>query len=128
MLGITDAVELTRKIGDLVKAGATLGLQETITELREAVLNAKEEVLRLREENQTLNAKLAFAGSMKYQAPYYINVGGGDRGPYCGTCWDAERLAIHLIERQRGYWQCRRCEDQVEDSTAEDPPDVVPYE
>lgn len=57
MLGISDALELTKKIGDLVKAGATLGLQETIVELREAVMNAKDEVLRLREDNQDLRSQ-----------------------------------------------------------------------
>jgi hypothetical protein len=53
-IGISEAVDLVKKVGDLVKAGATIGLQETIMELREAVLNAKDEVLRLREENQSL--------------------------------------------------------------------------
>jgi hypothetical protein len=59
MLGISDAVELAKKVGDLVKAGATMGLQETIMELREAILNAKDEVFRLREENHTLQAQVS---------------------------------------------------------------------
>jgi hypothetical protein len=42
MLGISDAVELAKKVGDLVKAGVTIGLQETIMDLRQAVLNVKD--------------------------------------------------------------------------------------
>jgi hypothetical protein len=57
MLGISDAVELTRKVAELVKTGATIGLQETVMELREAVLNAKDEVLTLRAELQAFKAK-----------------------------------------------------------------------
>lgn len=38
MLGISDAVELAKKVGDLVKTGATIGLQESIMELREAMV------------------------------------------------------------------------------------------
>jgi len=57
MLGISDAVELARKVTELVKAGATIGLQETVMELREAVLNAKDEVLTLKADLQAFKAK-----------------------------------------------------------------------
>jgi hypothetical protein len=55
-LGISEAVELARKAGDLVKAGVTIGLQEIIVDLREAVMNAKDEVLTLRAELQAYTA------------------------------------------------------------------------
>lgn len=57
MLGISDAVDLSKKVFDLVKTGATIGLQETVMQLREAVLNAKDEVLTLRAELQAFKAK-----------------------------------------------------------------------
>ena len=59
MLAIPEALELTKKLGELVKAGATIGLKETIMELREAVLNVKDEVLHLRENNQALRAQVS---------------------------------------------------------------------
>jgi hypothetical protein len=65
MLGISDAVELTKKLGELVKAGATIGLKEAIMELREAVLNAKDEVLSLRAELQAYKVKDLEAHSWK---------------------------------------------------------------
>lgn len=59
MLGISDAVELTRKVDEFVKAGMTLEFQEAILKLREAVMNAKEEVLQLREDNRLLRAEVS---------------------------------------------------------------------
>lgn len=56
MLGISDALDLARKAGDLVKAGVTIDLRETIMDLRQAILNVKDELLQLREENQVLKA------------------------------------------------------------------------
>jgi hypothetical protein len=48
MLGISDALELAKKAGDLVKAGATIDLRETIMDLRQAILNVKDGMLQLR--------------------------------------------------------------------------------
>jgi predicted RNA-binding Zn-ribbon protein involved in translation (DUF1610 family) len=59
MLGIGDALTLAKKATDLVQAGITIDLRETVMDLRLAVMNAKDEVLALREENQQLKAQLA---------------------------------------------------------------------
>jgi hypothetical protein len=59
MLGISDAVDLAGRISELVKAGVTLELKERVTELREAVINAKDETLQLREEVQRLKTLVA---------------------------------------------------------------------
>jgi hypothetical protein len=91
MLGISDAVELTKKISELVKAGVTLGLQETIVELREAVLNAKDEVLRLREDNQTLRAQLSEKAAWDESAAKYELVS----TPTGGTVWHTEGPPQH---------------------------------
>jgi hypothetical protein len=121
MLGISDAVELTKKIGELVKAGVTLGLQETIVELREAVLNAKDEVLHLREENQSLKAeaskKAAWADiAAKYtlgQAPGGAIVYRTDGPPphyACPRCFEDQKRAI-LQDRRvaSGTYDCPEC-------------------
>jgi hypothetical protein len=103
MLGISDAVELTKKIGELVKAGITLGLQETIVELREAVLNAKDEVLRLREDNQALRTQVSEKAAWDESAAKYSLVAtptGGTvyhtDGPpphyACPTCFAAKTI------------------------------------
>jgi hypothetical protein len=115
--GTLDKAELKLKLADLMVDLANARTQTS--DMQEAMDHLADEL-------RTAEKKLAFAGSMKYEAPYYVNVGAGDRGPYCGTCWDAERLAIHLIERQRGFWYCKRCDELVEDSTAENPPSVDP--
>jgi hypothetical protein len=92
-----------------VKGVATIGLQETIMELREAVLNAKDEVLRLREENQTLRGqvseKLAWEAASAQYKLVATPTGGTvyhTEGPpphyACPTCF-ASRKTIPLQHR-----------------------------
>ena len=123
MLGISDAVELTRKLGDIMKGVATIGLQETIMELREAVLNAKDEVLRLREENQSLRVKVSEKESWaeiaaKYtlvQAPGGAMVYETDGPPphyACARCFAEQKL--HILQDERdwtGRFKCPDCEN-----------------
>jgi hypothetical protein len=125
MLGISDAVELAKKVGDLVKAGATMGLQETIMELREAILNAKDEVFRLREENHALQIKLSektawAAIEAKYsivQAPGGATVMRTEEPPVphyaCPRCFEDRKRQI-LQDRRvaSGTYDCPACKAQ----------------
>jgi ribosomal protein L37AE/L43A len=121
MLGISDAVELTKKIGELVKAGVTLGLQETIVELREAVMNAKDEVLQLREENQAMRLKASEKAVWEATAAKYTLVaapGGAmvyrtEEAPAhyaCPRCYEEQKRAI-LQDRRvaSGTYDCPEC-------------------
>ena len=111
-LGISEAVELTRKIAELAKKGITLELQERITDLREAVINAKDDAINLRDEIQALKAKVraqedwdsrmaaytlieAAAGAMVYKS----------QGPpehfACPAC--IERRSIHILQPQNNW-------------------------
>jgi hypothetical protein len=124
MLGISEAVELTKKVGDLVRTGVTIGLQETIMELREAVLNAKDEVLRLREENQALRAKAAERTAWTEIAANYTLVkarGGamvyetGGPPPHfaCPRCFAEQK--IHILQDEvdwTGRFKCPDCESE----------------
>lgn len=117
-LGISEAVELTRRISDLVKAGITLELQERIADLREAVLNAKDEVLRLREENQDLRGKLGEQEQWTARAAAYtlIETNGGaivwhTPGPpehfACPVC--LEKKTVNILQDTRTYSGAFRC-------------------
>jgi hypothetical protein len=70
-LGITEAVDLTKRISELVKAGATLEAQEKIVDLREAVLNVKDELIRSREDNHSLCEQLADKETWEARASKY---------------------------------------------------------
>jgi hypothetical protein len=90
-LGISDAIELTKRVGELVKGAATLGLQETIIDLREAVLNTKDEVLRLREENQALRSQVAGKSAWEETSARYKLVA----TPTGGTVYETEGPPAH---------------------------------
>jgi predicted RNA-binding Zn-ribbon protein involved in translation (DUF1610 family) len=121
MLGISDAVELAKKVGDLVKAGVTIGLQETIMDLRQAVLNVKDEMLQLREENHALKAAaLAKAAWSDIAAKYTLVEAPGGAHVYrteeapahfaCPRCFEEHKRAI-LQDRRvaSGTYDCPEC-------------------
>jgi predicted RNA-binding Zn-ribbon protein involved in translation (DUF1610 family) len=121
MLGISDAVELTKKVGDLVRTGVTIGLQETIMDLREAVLNAKDEVLNLRAELQAYKSKELEAQNwqdLETKYPLVKAPGGGTvrktAGPpehyVCPKCFEDRR--IYPLQDKRvmsGEYACPGC-------------------
>lgn len=121
MLGISDAVELAKKVGDLVKTGATIGLQETIMDLRQAVLNVKEELLQLREDNQTLRAKVSEKNTWDDASAQYKLVAtprGGTvyyaDGPpphyACPTCFASKKIIPLQHSGGSSYsYKCTQC-------------------
>jgi hypothetical protein len=113
-LGISDAVELSGRVVELVKKGMTLELQERITELREAVLNAKEEVLTLREENSELKRAAAEKQRFKFDGELYWREeeDGSREGPFCQGCYDSKALKVRLQPLPSGWrhkWRCNVC-------------------
>jgi hypothetical protein len=114
VLGISEAVELSGRIVELVKKGATMELQERIMELREAVLNSKEELLRLRDENGELKRQAAKRNDLVFErGVYWQEHEGGDReGPFCQRCQDVDSKLVRLQEAAQDsgwhYW-CRGC-------------------
>jgi hypothetical protein len=83
----------------------------------------QEQMDRLARDLSDTKAKLVFAGSMEYEAPYYFNVADGKRdGPYCATCWDGrDRLAVRLYEWSPGSWICNTCKAAVHGANYRDP-------
>ena len=134
MLGISDAVELSRQVAELVKKGVTLELQERITELREAVLNAKDEVLTLREENQQMKVRLQQQEAWERRAANYtlITTSGGavvyrTAGPpahfACPRCFEDRKL--QFLQPDVGYSGralCPGCGNGYQLKDDEDPP------
>jgi hypothetical protein len=121
MLGISDAIELTKKIGELVRAGAVLELQETIAELREALSNAQDEVLALRAEVRAFKLKelekLLWEGTAA-KFPLVKAPGGGlvrrTEGPpefyACPKCFeDQKTYPLQPSNAATGYHACPGC-------------------
>lgn len=118
-LGISDAVELSGRVVDLVKKGVTIGLQEQVMDLREAVLNAREELLKTREENQQLRAGLKEQQSWEDRAGKYTLVqapggamvyafGGEPKHYACPACFERKQISI-LQDRNvsAGCFDCK---------------------
>lgn len=114
-LGISDAVSLSGRVLELVKAGATLELQERIVELREAVLNAKDEILSLREELSTLKCAATEREQLEFDGIVYWRElpDGENEGPFCQRCYDADsklmRTSAGLILPMSGHARGAKC-------------------
>lgn len=120
-LGITDAIDLTSRIAELVKKGATLEAQERIMDLREALLNAKDDLLRVREDNQQLRVRVAEQEEWQGRAGRYAlaQTNGGavvyvSQEPFahysCPSCF--EKRQIHILQDLRsmsGRFACPGC-------------------
>jgi len=113
-LGISDAVSLSGRVVELVKAGATIELQEKIMELREAVLNAKEEILGLRTELGELKRAAAEREQLIFDGMIYWHEerGGKKEGPFCPRCRDSDSklIRLHGLGPGANYdWNCLAC-------------------
>lgn len=120
-IGISEAVELTGRVAELLKKGATLEAQERIAELREAVLNGKDEVLRLREENQQLRQRVREQEDWdKRAAQYELVQATGGATVYrflgkpehfaCPACIELKQ--VHILQDLKvmsGAFQCPSC-------------------
>lgn len=126
-MGVKDAVDLTGRIADLLKKGATLEAQERITELRAAILDLSEENLRLRQELLQLREEQNTRESRRYdeeQEVYYLD-GAKDPGPYCQHCWDKDGRMMRLARGTRygAAWRCQVCSKVFGPRTPRKPPD-----
>jgi hypothetical protein len=88
-----------------------------LADARTQVAEMQDHTYRLADDLDAANTKLAFAGLMLYEAPYW-NVADGKRdGPYCATCWEGrDRLAIHLYEWSRDWWTCNTCKSSFKNA------------
>lgn len=57
MPGITDVLDISKRIFELIKGGAKIGSTEEILALREAAADVRDELLTLREENRELRER-----------------------------------------------------------------------
>jgi hypothetical protein len=94
--------ELKLKLADLMVA---------LSDARSDLADVKAQTELMREDIAKLTKKLAFAGTMIFEAPHYWNTADGKRdGPYCATCWEGHaKLAIHLFQTHNGWFKCNTC-------------------
>ena len=99
--------ETAKIVGELVKKGVTLELQEKIMQLREEALQLEEDKQRLTKENAELREKLEWKQKLRRsRALYWCE---GDDTPFCPYCWERSKLAIHLSNYHGNYCKCMEC-------------------
>ncbi len=138
-LGISEAVEISGRVLDLVKKGVTMGLQEEVMNLREAVLNGRAENLKLRQENHELLEKLAAEDAAKTKAREYELTktwGGayvfeskvGPKHYACPNCFEERRISIlQRVNAFSGRQRCPNCKNEfpVDQPASRPPPRVI---
>jgi hypothetical protein len=106
-------LENLKEIADLVKKLGDIELYRKIVELEGEVIELTRESRRLDDENRKLKGKLEFTAKMNFAVPFWYAE--GDHIPYCPECWEAGRIAVHLLYKGNmagGHrYDCPHCEN-----------------
>jgi hypothetical protein len=110
-MGIIDSFKDVFKVADTVN---NLDLYKKLSELQNAVFALEEENRELRDELRHRDEQKDVAGRLRTRDnAYYLDDGKILDGPYCMTCWDADRKLIR--ERSGatpGTHFCAFCRDK----------------
>jgi len=114
--------QLAKSIGELARKGEIDGnevatrliaLQSYMLDSQSALNEAWEEQRKMAEQITALEAKLNFQATMKFEEPLCWQ--DGDQTPYCPSCWETKRDAIHVVmhwsNRERTRWDCPTCKN-----------------
>jgi regulator of replication initiation timing len=108
-------VDTARTVGELVKKGMTVELQEKIMQLREEALGLQEENLRLKKENRELKERIELQQKVKRKKTVYWRE--GDEEPLCPYCYEKSHVLYHLAivatssnHLDRLVYQCPNCQ------------------
>src|SRR5262245_29216695 len=107
-MNFSEAKSILDAVTKLVKASATLDLQEKIVSLREFIITIKDENIALKEENQALKLELSAEQDFELRNGVYWK--DGDSVPFCQKCLDGSKKRIRLQRwNASGGWRCFEC-------------------
>jgi len=100
---------------ETLKDVVTLVQKTDNIELVKQVLSLQAQALEMQDQNRALSERvkalehaLEFAGSLRFEAPFYFAA--NDKIPYCARCWESNRRAIHLkSDWNDRRWECFDC-------------------
>ncbi|SRR6266852_4596741 len=88
-MGIVDNFKEVFKVAETIN---NIDLYTKLGELQTRVMEVEEENRALKDELKTIKEQDKIAGELKVEDnAYYIVREGKKEGPYCMTCWDADR-------------------------------------
>ena len=100
-LSITGTIALLREMGSALQAAGKIDLWNKVVALQAQLIDmqleaqSKDEKLKLlSNEVSNLQEKLKFSGNLIFQGYWYS--ADGDPHPFCMTCWETKKLAVHL--------------------------------
>jgi len=107
-MGILDHA---KEIADLVKKYNDLDLYQKILDLHDEIFKLREENQCLRERVKELDQAVNFGSRLKRDGNVYrlTESDGSVSGPYCMTCWDADRKLVNLLLYGK-LIKCQRCD------------------
>ena len=107
-------VEHAKEIAELIRKYNDIELYQKIVDLRDEIFALREENLALRakvkelEEVQAITPRLSRDGNVYY----LMESDGTKKGPFCMTCWDADKKLVNLLlsnDRWGRHIHCNRC-------------------
>ncbi len=113
---IKTSMDIARLIKDssssLDEAETKLKLAELISslaDLKTELADIKVDLINKDEAIRELNERLKEKESLSFNGKFYLKE--GDNIPFCPTCWESNKKAIHLILKyHRAYGKCQECE------------------
>lgn len=133
LTSIKTATDLTKLIMDsgrsLKDAERKLKLSEIITALADAnikIAEIQQHIIEKEIKISALNKKLILKDKMKWESPYYWKIEGEKKeGPFCQQCYDKNGELIRLQGNGAGYWECKTCKNNYQDSNYKHPSILV---
>lgn len=109
MITPTTIVSSFKDVAELVKKINDIPLYEKIVALQDQVLEVTSDNLLLTAEVTELRAKLEFQKKLTHTYPFYYAE--GEAHPYCPTCWEDQRKAMHLEGplNESKLYRCKKC-------------------
>jgi len=110
-MGILDNA---KEVAELVKKYNDLDLYQKIVDLRDEIFKLREENLALRGRAKELEKSKDISSRLRRDGNVYRlkEADGSESGPYCMTCWDADRKLVNVIiskDRFGTHFRCYNC-------------------
>jgi hypothetical protein len=104
-------VENAKAVAAVAKAIGNIDLYKQIVELEGEIIDLTHEKRQLEYKVGELQALLAIQQKMTFEAPFWWQA--GDETPFCASCWENKRQAIHVVlqfsNSSGTRWDCSTC-------------------
>lgn len=108
-------LENVREAAELAKSLGNIDLYSQIVDLKDQILELRDENRELKDENRRLRESSAIEDEIERRGSvYYHRLDDGvEKGPYCMSCWDADRRLISVSSNGHRYselqFRCAKC-------------------